>query len=244
MKIWFEEWFDSPEYLKVYSHRNDSEADAFISMLTQRISLSPGAKILDMACGAGRHAIALAKSGFSVCGTDLSPFLLKNAVENASAAGVEVEFLRQDIRSLNLNSTFDAALNLFTSFGYFLTNEENFGIFSTAYNILNPDGYFIFDFLNETFVRKSLSPFSRKLHPDCYIEQFRTIDNDRVNKEIIVQSGGALKRFSESVRLYSSTILQKEIEKRGFVVTEALGDYQGRQFVKDFSPRFIAICRK
>jgi len=113
---WFVSWFDSPYYHVLYKNRDDSEAQQFMTRLTDYINLESGDTILDVACGKGRHAMFLASLGFQVTGMDLS----NNSIEFASQFENEnLQFLKHDMRK-PLDLQYDAVFNLFTSFGYLM----------------------------------------------------------------------------------------------------------------------------
>jgi hypothetical protein len=135
-------------------------------------------------------------------------------------------------------------LNVFTSFGYFAEDADNFRIFSIAHEALLRAGLFIFDYMNVEFVRKNFVPHSIDSIGDSIIEQTRSISKDRVNKSICIKSGGKARVFTESVKLYSAETLQTALADAGFRDIRLLGDYSGGKFEADSSSRFIAICKK
>src|SRR3989344_5362829 len=119
---WFECWFDSPYYHVLYKNRDFTEAELFIDNLVQLIKPSKSNRILDLACGKGRHAIYLNKKGFDVTGIDLS----EKSIECAKISGNEtLHFYTHDMRKLFRSNYFDIVLNLFTSFGYFEQERED-----------------------------------------------------------------------------------------------------------------------
>ncbi|MFA4923259.1 MAG: class I SAM-dependent methyltransferase, partial [Ignavibacteriaceae bacterium] len=132
MKRWFEEWFESEEYLTVYKHRNNEEAETLISFILGKVNLSGKAKVLDLGCGAGRHALLLAKMGFQVTGVDQSAKLLSVAVDEAKKNGLHAKFIKDDIRTVFFSEKFELILNVFTSFGYFDRDEDNFALFANV----------------------------------------------------------------------------------------------------------------
>ncbi len=139
---WYEDWFNSENYLKVYSHRDESEAERLVELILKNLNLKPASKVLDMACGAGRHAIGFAKMGFDVTAIDISHRLISEAKKDAVNANVEVKFVLSDILKYNTEIKFDLVVNLFTSFGYFEEDKENFSVVEKAFNFLSNNGYF------------------------------------------------------------------------------------------------------
>jgi len=244
MSNWFEDWFGSEEYLTVYAHRDQAEAEKFLQLILNLTNLAVGSRILDLACGAGRHSIAFAKKGYAVTGIDLSESLLDVGKNEAANQGVNVDFQKQDIRSVQVDGTFDLVLNIFTSFGYFENDEENLGIFTTAYRYLREGGCFVFDFLNESFVKNTMVPFSQEERAGCIIRQFRSIDNGVVVKKIELQKGEEKHTFFERVKLYNDDILIDALQKTGFAIVSLCGDYGGGRFDKETSSRLIVVCKK
>lgn len=244
MSEWFEEWFNSPEYLNIYSHRSLNEADEFAKTLTDAFRFPESCKTLDLACGAGRHAIAFACLGHDVTAIDISQSLLDEAHRETAKQKLKINYLNADIRTFKSADKFHLVLNVFTSFGYSEKDEENFSVFRTAENNLKDGGSFVFDFLNENYVKKTLVPYSRNISGGTVFEQVREIKNNFVMKDIIIQSDGKINTFNERVKMYDSERLTAELENAGLTVESVWGDYKGGEFVKNYSPRFIAVCRK
>src|SRR5690625_4931749 len=136
---WFEEWFDSPLYEKLYANRDDEEAARLISLMERTISLSKCSKILDLECGQGRHAINQSGKGYRVTGIDLSEQAIATARDKARALNIEdIRFEVRDMRN-PLPETFDAVVNLFTTFGYFKSAAENASVFYSVKQMLVAD---------------------------------------------------------------------------------------------------------
>ena len=115
---WFEEWFDSPLYELLYAYRNEEEARRLADLIEDKIPPGDFSNVVDVGCGRGRHSIALAERGYHVTGFDLSPTAIEKARRIAKERDLSnVRFIVQDMRK-PLDDTFDAAFNLFTTFGY------------------------------------------------------------------------------------------------------------------------------
>jgi len=244
MKEWFNDWFNSSEYLEVYKHRNEKDAENHIKFVLSNIKLERKSKILDMACGAGRHSIILAKQGFNVTGIDLSENLLSEAKKNASEEKLTIKFIKSDIREFNTEDRFNLILNLFTSFGYFNKEEDNFLVLQKAFEFLEKSGFFILDFFNKNYLLKNLIPLTEEIQEDKKIIQKRFIRKGRVEKTIEIFTNEDKKEFSESVKLYSNQELVNMLLEIGFEIVSLFGDFDGSVFDIDNSPRFIAICKK
>ena len=241
---WFKDWFNTEEYLNVYQHRNESDAEEHIKLILQNIRLSSGAKILDMACGAGRHAIIFARKNFDVTAVDLSESLLAIAKKNADDENLKINFVHSDIRNFKSYDKFNLVLNLFTSFGYFETDEENFSVLRKAYDLLIDDGFFVLDFFNSYFLQQNLVESSEENLGKVKIHQFRKIKENRVTKKIVITKNGNLSHFEESVRMFTKDELVNAIQNIGFDIYKTFGDFLGNEYEQFTSPRLIMICKK
>ncbi|UUZ84364.1 methyltransferase domain-containing protein [Paenibacillus sp. P26] len=121
MSEWYKKSFGN-DYLLVYKHRDLQGAYAEVRSMMEWLQPPEGAEVLDLCCGMGRHSMALNRFGFHVTGVDLSDVLLTEARRLDTEE--EVRWVQGDMRQVPLNETFDAVVNLFTSFGYFDTDEE------------------------------------------------------------------------------------------------------------------------
>ena len=102
MADWFEDWFNSEEYLFVYRHRNEEDAQKLFNLIINNTLLEKNSKVLDLACGAGRHSILFAKNKFVVTGIDISENLLCTAQRNAAELGLKINFIKADLRNIYL----------------------------------------------------------------------------------------------------------------------------------------------
>ncbi len=244
MAEWFEDWFNTEEYLDVYSHRNENDAKNLIDLILSKVNISPKSRVLDMACGAGRHSIIFAQLGYKVTAVDLSERLIKVAKKTADEINVKVDFIESDLRRFAVNEEFDLVVNLFTSFGYLERDSENFKILSTAFNHLKEGGFFIFDFFNQGYVEKNLIKKTVDIIPGGLITQERRIENGRIKKFITINKYDVEQKFFESVRMFKPEELTSAMVSRGFSVKELLGDFEGNPFNFSTSPRVIIIAQK
>lgn len=243
MNDWFKEWFSSELYLEVYHKRNLQDAGKFLNTLLQTIQLRQGDKVLDAACGAGRYSYLLAEKGFDVYGFDLSKSLLKIANQNAFEFSIPQKFVCADIRRFCSRVRFKAVFNLFTSFGYFNSDEDNFAFVKNSVNFISEGGYFVIDFLNSNYVIKNIIPESKQNLNGKVIIEKRSVKKERVEKEIVISENENSQKFIESVALYSSEKIITKFEEYGFCIVKLLGDYSGNNFNKDNSERFIGIFK-
>lgn len=241
---WYKDWFNSEHYLRVYSHRDQSEAERLVELISKNLNLNANPSVLDMACGAGRHAVAFAKLGFKVTAIDLSQRLISEAKLSAEQAATEIDFVLSDILEYESNKRFDLVINLFTSIGYFENDEENYAVIEKAYNHLKPDGYFVIDYFNKDFLMKNLVPTTVFSENGLKITQNRSIEGTRVIKKIIIENNDHNEQFYESVRLFSYEEILFSIKKAGFTIFKQYGDYFGNDYVSETSPRLIIFVVK
>ena len=241
---WFKHWFNSEEYLKVYKHRDEKDAEELVNLVLNSIQLNPGDNILDMAAGFGRHAILFAKKGFKVSAVDLSENLLSIAQNNAEKEGANIEFIQSDIRHFTSAKKYNLIINLFTSIGYFESDDENYNILKNAFELLKDGGFFVLDYFNKNFVKKNLVAQTIDEVDDSIITQNRFIEGERIIKEITVERKGKTNKFYESVRMFSKEELIGVMENLGFKIIKIFGDFSGKPFELDFSPRIIIIAFK
>lgn len=149
---WWDGYFDR-EFVRIYRdfltpERTVREVEGILEML----DLPEGARVLDLACGWGRHSVELARAGFRVTGLDFSETLLARAAKRAAAAGVEVEWVRGDMREVGRAEEFDAVLSLYSSLGYFLSDEEDLRVLRGAREALRPGGVFLMETMHRDHV--------------------------------------------------------------------------------------------
>ena len=237
---WFRDWFGE-EYLALYPHRDEKEARDAVDLFRDVYRGAPGSRLLDLACGAGRHLRELRTAGFDATGLDLSSTLLRSA---RSAAPQDL-LVRGDMRRLPFAAgAFDGLTSFFTSFGYFADPVDDRNVLREISRVLSPGGVFMLDFLNAARVRADLVAEDSREVKGNRIVQFRRILEDVVVKTIRVEpiAGGASRDFEERVRLYSPRELEALLAEVGLVTEQRFGDYEGASFVSR-SPRLILAGR-
>ncbi len=235
MPEWFEEWFGE-EYLHLYPHRDDRDAEQVVGLLTRTLPWQAGWRVLDVACGAGRHLLALERAGARPFGFDLSRALL----ERARAATCR-PLIRADMRALPVRAgSMDLTVNLFTSFGYFAADEEHTDALGQMLATVRPGGWFAIDFLNAEQVRSALVPLESAQFGSLTAEVRRDlIENGRFVRKTIIMPDG--RRFEERVRLLGAPELERMIQAHGARISERFGDYLGAPLGQ--GPRTILLAQ-
>lgn len=224
---WFREWFGEA-YLEVYPHRDRAEAERAVELFRREASPGAGARVLDLACGAGRHLGPLAAAGFRPVGLDLSAPLLRRAARTHQG-----RLVRGDMRALPLaDASVDAAVQFFTSFGYFERRSEDRRVLDEVRRVLRAGGAFLLDFLNARRVREELVPRDERVVDGRRIRQRRWLEEGTVVKRIEIEpdDGGKPDVYHERVRLYEPGELEAMLEEAGLRVRDRFGDYDGSPF--------------
>ncbi len=246
-KEWYKIWFSNKLYLELYQHRDNEDARNLINLIQRNVFFCTGSKALDICCGAGRHSIELAKRGLHVTGFDLSEFLISEAkrrLKRAKEKNINVEFLIKDMRKFNFKSSFDLAVNLFTSFGYFENDDENFLVFKNTSSSLKKNGWFVFDFLNGEYLKRNLKKMSKTSLGGKLVIQKRRIENDFVIKDIIIRAGKKEITFTEQLKLYDLNTLIEALTKFKLKTRNVFGDYFGNKYDLINSSRIIIFAQK
>lgn len=237
---WFASWFDSPFYHKLYANRDQEEADRFIRALVRRLNLQPGDPVLDLACGAGRHARVMHAMKLDVSAIDLSPNSIHKARQISDA---KIRFEVADMRSFDLNTSFQAIFNLFTSFGYFEQRRDNEKVLSTVVKHLNKGGTFVIDYLNATKVMRDLVPEEQIQRDGVTFDIRRECADGFVLKHITFDDPKGTRQFTERVQLFNLAELEEMLEAAGLQVVDTFGSYELTPFNEQESPRLILITR-
>lgn len=231
---WFVHAFGA-DYPLLYRHRDTDSARAEVTALMGRLALPGGARVLDVCCGAGRHMLTLADLGFDVWGLDLSPQLLAEAVAHEAIAD---RLVRADMRALPFGAVFDAALNLFTSFGYFQQDAENAGAMRQIIGTLKPGGRLVVDLIHRAHLEANLIAESEQQIEDMQLHARRAIVGNRVVKRTTVKKADDRREFVESVRLYGPDEITALLNACDVEQIELFGDFDGSPLT-DRSPRMI-----
>ena len=236
---WFASWFDTPYYHILYKDRDYTEAQLFMDNITHYLNLPEEAKILDLACGKGRHSIYLNQLGFDVTGADLS--------ENSIAAAKKSEnknlhFQVHDMRQ-PFEQKFDAIFNLFTSFGYFENDTDNLLTLVAIKESLSEYGFAVIDFMNANQVLKNLIPQETKTVDGITFDIKRFAIDGYIYKEIDFEDQGKKFHFTEKVKALTLNDFEHLMEEAGIYLLDIFGDYKLKKFHKTESERLIMIFK-
>ncbi|NMM49744.1 class I SAM-dependent methyltransferase [Marinigracilibium pacificum] len=242
-KEWFDEWFNSPYYHILYKHRDHDEAQNFIDQLSGVLNFKAGQKICDLACGKGRHSIYLNSLGLDVTGLDLSQ-------ENIDAANKSsndnLRFIQHDMRLPFADNEFDYVVNLFTSFGYFKTDDEDQSVIDAVYKALKPGGQFILDFLNPYTIINNLTPKESKEIDGIRFDIEKSFEADScvIIKDIKITDGQKTAEYEERVKAIRRIEFLDHFRKAGFILKEVWGDHDLGDYEAEKSERMIFLLEK
>ncbi|MEX2485534.1 MAG: class I SAM-dependent methyltransferase [Brumimicrobium sp.] len=238
---WFESWFDTSYYHILYKHRDFKEAEKFISNLLDYLNLPENANCLDLACGKGRHSLFLNKHGLNVTGVDLS----KNSIENAKLLEKKgLKFDVHDMRKVYKENEYDVVFNLFTSFGYFDTNEDNLKVLNSVFKMLKQNGLLIIDFMNVYNVVKKLVKSEQKEVDGIKFNIERNFDGSHIHKVIRFKDKSKDFEYIERVQALYFSDFKELLIKSGFLIKDVFGDFSLGKFDKENSKRLIIIAQK
>lgn len=240
-KEWFGEWFNSPYYHILYKDRDSTDAREFLDNLIEFLQINNKDKIMDLACGKGRHSIYLHNKGFNVVGLDLSPSNIEQACRNQSSL---LQFFEHDMRKLYGENEFNYVLNMFTSFGYFDTMEENQLVITNIAKSLVQNGKLVLDFLNPDKVIGNLIPEEIKEKEGIEFHITKEIINDYIVKTIKFDHQNKQQVFHEKVKAIRMKEFLTYFKTAGLVVENIFGDYSLGEYDSTHSERMIFIVKK
>lgn len=246
MSQWFEDesfWIDMYPFL--FSRKRMEEADFEIEKLLNLIEFK-GDSVLDLCCGPGRHAISLAKRGFTVTAVDRTSFFLEKGKQRAKSEKLDIEFVLQDMLSFKRPESFDLALNLWTSFGFFDRKEDDLIVLDNIYQSLKSGGVCLIDLFGKETLAEDFQPTTSDELADgtILVQRHKIFDNwTRIRNEWILIKNGIAKSYTFHHTLYSGQELMDRLERVGFTDIKLFGDYEGNEYGLD-ARRLVAAARK
>ncbi|UCH78300.1 MAG: class I SAM-dependent methyltransferase [Candidatus Coatesbacteria bacterium] len=244
------EWFEDEAYWEVLEPRlftparwaaAAEEADQIAAL----VEVPAGGAVLDLCCGPGRHALAFARRGFRVTGVDRKQSFLDEARRRAEDEGLNVEWVCADMREFLRLEAFDAAINLYTSFGYFEEAADDERVTSNVYRSLRPGGAFVLDLMGKEILARVFRPRRWTQEEDVIVLEEGRIQKGWTwleNRWIVIRDG-VVREFPVRQRLYSAAELMALLRGCGFREASAYGDFVGRVYDENAS-RLVVAARK
>ena len=238
---WFANWFDSPYYHTLYKNRDEKEAQVFIDNLIDYLQIPKGSKLIDIACGKGRHAKYFNKKGMDVVGVDLSQNSINTAKKDENK---NLQFSAHDMRENYQENAFDVVTNLFTSFGYFENNKDEQKAINAMENNLKKEGILIIDFMNAKKVIANLVLKEQKMINNIQFDIKRQVKDGFILKDIRIIEGKEQQQFQEKVKAITLADYSEFITNAGLKIIDIFGNYKLDNFDEKISDRLILICKK
>jgi SAM-dependent methyltransferase len=244
---WYATYFGE-EYFDVYGPMLSEERTAReVEGIVKLLDLKQGMRILDLACGHGRHAIPLAQRGFQITGQDLSEVFLERARAEARARGANVSWVHSDMREIPFVDEFDAIINIFTAFGYFESDSEDQRVLHQVHKALRPGGYFLLDLVHRDALVRRFQPFDVSRRDDGLVvteeRQFDQLTGRTTVRVTLFYPDGRRTELGHVVRSYTPTELVGNLGRSGLEVRAAYGGLDGSPLSVD-SRRLVVIAQK
>ena len=240
-KQWFETWFNTPYYHLLYNNRNESEAQNFVSKLTSHLDLPLGTKILDVACGKGRHSRYLAMLGYDTTGIDLAPQSIAEAQKDQLP---NLHFDVWDMRRVYKASHFDLVVNLFSSFGYFDQESDDLAAIQAMADDLKPGGTLVMDYMNPEYIVKIIKPREIIDRGEIQFHIRKRLENGFIKKEIDFIAHGEDHHYEERLKVIKPEQFAKLFKEAGLRIKEVWGDYDLKPFLPGESMRQVIVAVK
>jgi SAM-dependent methyltransferase len=237
---WYTDFFDD-DYLRIFLPMLPEERTAAeVNAVVERLGLAPGARLLDLCCGHGRHAVPLAQLGYRVTGLDRSRRLLDRAAALAASHRQHLGLVAADMRRLPFaDASFDAVVNLFNAFGYLEDEAQDELVLAEVARVLAPGGRFLQELANrEALIRDCHDSRVLRNDDELVVLQERTLDLLRsrdLARYTLVHPDGRRTSREVAIRLYTLTELVAMLDRAGLELLEVNGDLDGGPLELDSS---------
>ncbi len=231
------DWYGDPKFWSLYAPYifgpgrwagTSRETDGIVALLRPE----RGSRVLDACCGVGRHSVELAKRGFRVTGVDLDAAYLEAAARTAEDEGVSVDFVRMNILDLAAVDVYDAAINVYTSFGYFADEGENALMLEKLHTALRPGGRLLLETLGKEPLARNFTESEWYEQDGTYLlAEYEILDDfSRLRNRWIIVEKEKTFDYTFSHRIYSAQELKRLFSEAGFTDVAAWGNYDGSPY--------------
>ena len=242
---WYDEFFKE-DYLQVYSpFLTEQRTREEVLFIQEILNLPLRSKILDLACGYGRHTIPLAKKGYDMTGLDYTEKFIQMADEKAQKENLQIEFLVGDMRKIPFENHFAGVISYFTSFGFF-SEDENFEVLKGVFKALKKKGKFLLDIVNRDWMVKNFQPKDwERLEDGTLVLEERNWDlkTNRMKTFLTILDKKGERNSWFDLRLYTLQELNLLLEKAGLKIIQTFGRKDKSPYSVD-SPRLIILSQK
>ncbi|MBP6391478.1 MAG: class I SAM-dependent methyltransferase [Flavobacteriales bacterium] len=237
---WYKHWFGTRYYKLLYGHRDEEDARDWVEAILRAWSLHPGSRVLDLACGRGRHVRWFLAAGMEATGIDIS----EASIAEARSLMPGVDLRVQDMREPFAVEGYDAVVCLFTSLGYFDTIEDDRKVFAAVAEALKPGGRFVLDFMNSPLVLRDLVKHEELEREGVFFRIDRRLENGVLVKCVIVRDGDVEHHFEERVQALTPRELELMALEAGLVIDDRTDGPDLKPFDDRLSQRFVLWTRK
>ena len=241
-------WYDDDDfwmafYPAMFPETQWASAGDEVASALNLLALNTSAQVLDFCCGPGRHAIAMAALGHRITGVDRTAAYLEIGKGKAREAGVDVAFEQADVRDFRRVAEFDAAISLFTSFGYFQDPRDDQKVLTNVHASLKPGGKLLMDMSGKEVIARAFQPVSwSEPEPGVLVLQERRVRDGWEgieNRWMLIRDGERIeKRFF--IRLYSGIELKAMMLSAGFSHVDIYGTLEGDPYDQK-ARRLVAV---
>jgi SAM-dependent methyltransferase len=234
---WWQDVFNRPTFLELYQRADLERAAVQVDQVLALLDLQPQARVLDVCSGYGRHSVELARRGFRVTGVDISPMQVQQGLRHSSAAGVDAGFVVGDARALPVRGPFDAAINMFLSFGYFATDTESGAMLAGISRVLRRGGRLLIDFWNREHEIRAFQPTVLDRRDDDILEiedwSFDALAGRLNWVNTVVFPDGRREAWTHSIRAFTAAEVRAMLEAAGFNLIGLYGSLAGDPYDMD-----------
>ncbi len=245
-------WHDDDDFWReftpaIFTGAHFAQAAGEVEALIELAGPPPGARVLDLCCGPGRHAVELARQGYLVTGVDRNPGYLARARERAAAEGLTVELVEADMREFSRPGGFDLAINLYTSFSFFDDPAEERRVLENLAASLDQGGTLVMELMGKEVLARIFTPRDWQTLPGGTLWlQERILSTDWRSIDVrwlLIKPDGTRFERMVSHRLYAASELSALLLAVGLVDVECYGSLAGEPY-DHLAPRMVVVARK
>lgn len=244
---WFDNFFVEGLFVEGLQRIPMERTEREVAFIADSLALPQGARILDLCCGIGRHTVSLAKRGYAMAGLDLDERAIELAQRRAAEAGVEVAWHHADMRDIPYGKELDAVINIFGSWGYFQSDDEDARVLAAVARALKPNGLFLIEIINRDnlFGRYQPNTWTTDAKGDLILTRYDLdlASSRHIATETTIHSDGHRSERWHTYRFYTLTELIRMLRDVGLGFRQAWGGYDVTPYTLE-SRRMIVLAEK
>jgi len=243
-------WHDRDDFWETYESliftgKTLAAAPQDVEQAIAMLKLEPGARICDLCCGVGRHSLELARRGFQVTGVDRTERYLDQAKAKADAEGLDIEFVHQDARNFRRPDSFDAVINLYTSFGYFEEPSENMTVLENIHTSLKSGGKLLMELMGKEVLARIFQERDWRQEDGAILLEERKVGKNWafIESRWILFKDGEKYEHTFYPKLYSAVELCEMLSRCGFWAIETFGGLDGSPYDQNANRLTVLGCK-